>query len=343
MPRVRLAFWNTAIWLAPAAVLLFERRRLAAAAVLLIATTLFLQRIRWPILSSICLAMVAQSALVLTMGNENLPAVVAISCTALLFWRQATMLRSARQADILLSTLAALLTLVISVRLLPFGGAWSGARADGGAGESVAKPAPQGNDDIVPAAGDFTGIILIPKPEKQITLVPPLPAMGRDIFKDSPNKALAIPFFGVYWFYRFPANRPPPTSVTLHGTPEDFRFRSTGRTSLNMEARQNLGSSIDLSCCSRIEVAIHNLESKSATMPIRIELILEDSTTRVSHTLETLPVDGSEYQVLSFPVTGTAGLTRFDQFTVRVRRTWMLATESARISVVRFVLIPAGR
>jgi branched-subunit amino acid ABC-type transport system permease component len=331
-----------AIWLVPAAILFFEHSRLAAATLLLIALTLWLQHLRWPILSSIALAIVAESAVVLAMDAENLIAIVTAGCAALLLWRQASLLRRAAQTDVLLATLAALLILAGLVRLMEVRHFGDNAQANSGDADKGAQPAPEAGDGTA-IGGDFTGVILIPKPEKTVTLVPPLPAMSSNVFNDSHRDPLTIPFFGVYWFYRFPNPRPPLNSVTLRGTPEEFRFHSTGRVELKMEAQQNLGSMIDMSCCSSIQVAIHNLDLHA--QPIQVELILANSREpgSPSHTLGAIPIQTAELQMLTFPMTPGASFRQFDQITVRVHRAWFQHTESARISVQRFVLIPAGR
>ncbi len=286
--------------------------------------------------------MVAESALVLSMDRENLIAVVTAACAALLLWRQASLLRRAPQTDVLLATLAALLTLTGLVRLIEFRRFGDNAQAISGAGSVEARPTLESADGTA-IGGDFTGIILIPKPEKTVTLVPPLPMMSRNLFNDTHRDPLTIPFFGVYWFYRFPNSRPPLNSVTLHGTPEEFRFHSVGRVELKMEAQQNLGSMIDLSCCSSIQVAIHNLDLHA--QPIQLELILANSREpgSPSHTLGSIPIQTAESQLLTYPMTPGASFRQFDQITVRVRRAWIQHSESARISVQRFVLIPVGR
>jgi hypothetical protein len=163
------------------------------------------------------------------------------------------------------------------------------------------------------------------------------------VFNDAHRDPLTIPFFGVYWFYRFPNSQPPANSVTLHGTPEEFRFHSIGRAELKMDAQQNLGKMIDFSCCSSIQVAIHNLEPHGPS--IQIELLLANSRERgsLSHTLGSIPIQPAESQVLTYPMIGGATFQQFDQITVRIHRVWFQHADSARISVQRFVLIPAVR
>jgi hypothetical protein len=185
-------------------------------------------------------------------------------------------------------------------------------------------------------------VILIPEVQKHVTIVPPLPAMSEDVFRKD-EKPLSIPFYGVYWFYRFPATRPPSDAVTMRGTPEDIRFRSHGRTPLNMEAHQNLGRLIDVSCCSRIQIAVHN--SEHTPEPNRIQLILADSSGKgqPAESLGMQPVNGSEDQTLDFPIRPNFQLRSFDEFTLRFFRGWTQSQLSARISVERFVLVPRGR
>jgi len=275
------------------------------------------------------------------MDAENLIAIVTAGCAALLLWRQASLLRRAPQTDVLLATLAALLTLAGLVRLIEFRRFGDNAQAISGAGSVDARPTPESADGTA-IGGDFTGIILIPKPEKTVTLVPPLPAMSSSVFNDAHRDPLTIPFFGVYWFYRFANPRPPPNSVTLRGKPEEYRFHSTS-LELKMDAQQNLGSMIDVSCCSSIQVAIHNLDLLAA--PIQIELILANTREAgsPSHTLGAITIQPVESQMLTFPMTSGATFRQFDQITVRLHRAWFQHNDSARISVQRFVLIPPDR
>jgi hypothetical protein len=243
---------------------------------------------------------------------------------------------------------AVMLTVAGLFQFLAFGGGSAATGPGRGGNDPHSDPPPSTESDTGAGIGEFTGVILIPDVERHVVLVPPLPLMRSELFRKADDNPLTIPFFGVYWFYRFPASRPPANSITLRGKPEDIRFRSTGYVPLTMEAHQNLGKLIDVSCCSTIQVAIHNLDrvdiSRQASGPNRVQLSLANTTARgqAAESLGMDPIDGAEHQVLDFPLRPDLHLRQFDELTVRILRGWTMS-QSARISVERFVLIPRGR
>ena len=297
------------------------------------------------------IAVLAHSAWVMGIGDHWLVAVLLAIAGAILYWRGVPWYRHEPELAILRITLAVMLISIGAIQFLARGGSGSSDGKNGSA--SAEKPA----DDASRAnavGGDFVGVILIPDAQKVVTLVPPLPALSAEIFKSSEDHPLTIPFFGVYWFYRPPDSRPPPTSITLRGKPEDLRFRSVGRAPLNMEAHQNLGKLFDTSCCSAIQVAIHNAEGRS--LPAGVEMVLANSSLHpdmggvVAESLGVQTVDGSEHQTLNFRIP-SKGLRQFDDLTVRILRGQIFMTSdgprmhsnsSARISVERFILVPQG-
>jgi hypothetical protein len=301
---------------------------------------------------ALLIATLAHSAWVMVIGQHWLAATLLAVAGAILFWRGVPWFRHEPELTILRFMLAVMVISIFAVQLLVRGGSGSSSGAQNGAAQTAPPGDPQHGDA---AGGDFAGIILIPDAEKVVTLVPPLPALRPEIFNKPDDHPLTIPFFGVYWFYRPPDSRPPPTSVTLHGKPEDFRFRSVGLAPLNMEAHQNLGKLFGTGCCSAIQVAIHNLEGRS--LPAGVELVLANSSLHpeiggvVAESLGVQVMDGSEHQMLSFKIPPT-GLQQFDDLTVRILRGQIIMTSggprmhsnaSARISVERFVLVPRGR
>jgi hypothetical protein len=103
-----------------------------------------------------------------------------------------------------------------------------------------------------------------------------------------------------------------------------------------------------VSCCSKIQVAIHNAERiENSGQPLglsRVELILANTTERRQspESLGMEPMDGAEHETLDFPLRSNLRLRQFDELTVRILRGWTMS-QSARISVERFVLVPRGR
>lgn len=201
------------------------------------------------------------------------------------------------------------------------------------------------------------GMILRPEPRETVTLVPPLPRLLKfdsKLSKPRPlSKPLTIPFFGVYWLYRRSDRTLPPDAIEANGDPSTVSFRTTDMTPMAMEARQNLGIVVDLTCCKAIEVAIHNADRRSNTVQIELVLI---NTTVPEHPSESLgkldvrstpendPDSGRTpaEEVLTFPVPPGIQLNRFDEIVIRFhlqppRRPW-----SAQMSVDRLRLIPRG-
>lgn len=116
---------------------------------------------------------------------------------------------------------------------------------------SKSASAHEGSAASVDYSGDHTGVILLPEPQKQTTLVPPLPSMPSDLFDDKHQNPLSIPFYGAYWFFKLPDTKPPPGSYVTHGTPTEIAFHAPDHRLLVMEAHQNLGKLIDLAMLPR--------------------------------------------------------------------------------------------
>ena len=360
-----------AVWFAPAAIFLVTPSSvsaLASAATLVIAASLWwLDRPQSPpdlafatgmfslphsvrlmrqLPLTIGLALLAELIATFVMSEEFVIAILLTAAGVVVFWRVRSWVQLEHKLTGLTTFIAVLLTLAALDQFVAVPMS-SGGAGGGSAGAAPGNPAPA-DSDTGAGVGEFTGVILIPDAEKYVTLVPPLPLMRSTLFRKPDDKPLTIPFYGVYWFYRFPAVRPPPTSVTLHGKPEDIRFRSSGYVPLKMEAHQNLGKLVDLSCCSMIQVAIHNADrvdtSGQAPGPNRVQLILANTTERAlpPESLGMEPISGAEHQVLDFPLRPNPRIRQFDELTVRILRGWTMS-QSARISVERFVLVPRGR
>lgn len=346
-----------AVWFAAILILFAEGSKLAAIAALILATILLWPRpphswrstrgLPW----ALAVAVLAHSAWVMAIDDHWLPAATIAIAGAILYWRGVPWYHHEPELTILRTILAVMLILIGAFAYLARG--FSGSSGGAGRAASAEKAADDASHGGA-VGGDFVGVILIPEAQRTVTLVPPLPAMRAAVFKNPDDPPLTIPFFGVYWFYRPPDSRPPPTSITLHGKPEDLRFRSVGLAPLNMEGHQNLGKLFDTGCCSAIQVAIHNAEGRS--LPAGVELVLANSSVHpepgvLAESLGVQTVDGSEHQTLNFTMP-SKGLQQFDDLTVRILRGPIFMTpsgprmhsnSSARISIERFILVPRGR
>jgi hypothetical protein len=225
----------------------------------------------------------------------------------------------------------------------------------GGAGDEVAgrSSADRSEDSAKDWAGflegTYKGVILLPEPDRHAVLVPPLPFLKHDLFGEERSKTLNVPFFGVYWMFRWPQSQPPPDSYVVRGSPLSSSFRSNDRP-LSMEARQNFGTLIDLKCCSKIQLAI-----RSADGFVTLELILTNTTLtgRPSLSLGKAAVASmfdrrrKDYgppaqELLSFDVPNRPEIRRFDEATIRFHRAYV-PDRSTRVSIDRFIFVPKGQ
>lgn len=218
----------------------------------------------------------------------------------------------------------------------------------GPAGQAQSAP-----DLMVPGAGDvagsFPGVVLWPEIQPVTRLIAPLPASpGAFAARSHPY---GIPFGGEYWFFRMPFRRPPPRSVLERGTPWKLSFSTTDRWPLNMEAHQKLEKPIDVSCCSRIQLAVSNADRYPHTMSL--ELILHDLAGGKSESLGRAPVTSLPdlkadpvspvAETLDFTMPAKPRVRVFNEMTVIYHRDSWRAYKSARVSIERFILIPLGR
>ena len=219
--------------------------------------------------------------------------------------------------------------------------------------ETPPTPPPGATGEVLPdvnvaapdVPGSFPGVILWPEAKPEVTLVEPYPA-----HRGSGPPALArpfiIPFGGEYWMYRWPFARPPRSSYFRRGTPAKLAFSTTDRTPLEMEALQKLDRTIDLKCCSSIEVSVQNADHAAAG--IRLELVVIDNDppykTPLSlgmQPLRGIPAPGTPLlETLDYPVPAAPRLGQFDELKVIYHRDPQHQDHSARVAVERFILIP---
>jgi hypothetical protein len=199
--------------------------------------------------------------------------------------------------------------------------------------------------------GSYSGIVLWPDHPETVKLVaPPGPTRNPFAFGDRAS-ILSIPFDGVYWVFQAPDSQPSPQSHLAHGSPDMFNIRSTDGRPLRLEARQNLGTLIDLACCSHIRVAIQNTDRYPGT--VSLELILCNTTLpdTPSQSLGTAMVASTRpwtaggkrpaaSEVLSFNVPRDLKLRQFDQVSVVFQLSPRRSNVGAKIGIERFTLVP---
>lgn len=162
-----------------------------------------------------------------------------------------------------------------------------------------------------------------------------------------------IPFAGVYWFYRPPEDTPPASSPTYFGSPDLQRYLSTSRVPIRMEARQNLGSHIELACCSRVLLAIRNADSYPGSVDIELQVLDASSPGKPFLSLGRAPVTSSQSrwwrnqvepvpETLAYTLPPARTLARFDEFRVVFHLQALRNRRSPKIAIDHFTLVPAG-
>ena len=197
---------------------------------------------------------------------------------------------------------------------------------------------------------DYVGIILWPPPIKKTAIVPPSPhATSLTIGKAS--KPIVIPFDGQYWYFKAPSKRPGQHAHIAHGRATYVNVHSTDSAPLLMEAYQNLGTSIDLGCCSEIDVAITNADVRPGTIALGIRLADSTSFGEPSQDLGLRAIASSKAaqiplsrppveEVLRFPISRPTTIQRFNAITIVFLSARERARGGAKVSIQSFTLIP---
>ena len=211
----------------------------------------------------------------------------------------------------------------------------------------------EASQSAVPGS-DYVGIILWPPPIKKTEIVPPRPhstsfAIGK------PSQPVVIPFDGQYWYFKSPSKRPGPRAHVAHGKAMYVNVRSTNSAPLLMEAYQNLGTAIDLECCSEIDVAITNADIRPGTIALGIRLgdsdSLGDPSLDLGETNNHIQQSRSDSPEPSARGRGTAiphpapiaratTIHRFDEITIVFLSSRERAGVGAKVSIQSFTLIP---
>jgi len=291
-----------------------------------------------PSLGSIGWAILAQAAVWIACREWPFAPVVLLGIAAATFaWpflRRIPIVRSVRRAWILIAFVIAFLisTLLIYYRL-------------GGGGDDLVRSAPLRSGSDHPAKGSeglngmYDGVILLTDIAPQKLVAPPQLRPSRNLAASKSSDPLSIPFFGVYWMFKWPRSHPPPGSYTSKKSPLQAEFRSSDRGPLLMQARQNFGRLIDLTCCSKIQVGI-TAQDPYATL----DLIVTNTTAAGEPSLSLGQVtinsksDSPKQMLVNFDVPRDPAVREFDEATIVFNRAY--ASASARIAIDRFIFVP---
>jgi hypothetical protein len=230
-----------------------------------------------------------------------------------------------------------------------------GETASGSESSPLQKKSNKSKLTVLVADESVRGVILRPKIEDHVTIAPPLPT--RPVFDGKPNERrvdpASIPFYGADWLFRASDKTLPADAVESRGDPASTSFQTTDFTPISMEARQNFGSLVELSCCRAIELVISNGDRRPGT--VGVELILTNTRLPgkphqslgicpVNSTLRWFPGDNRPpvTEVLSFRLPTQAAIQRFDEATIRFEMRFPRERWSAKIAIEKFRLIPRG-
>ena len=198
----------------------------------------------------------------------------------------------------------------------------------------------------------YSGVILWPVQKKLRKISAPSPA-GNLLLGAPRATIMKIPFNGVYWYFKAPDTRPEQDAHIQHGSPTKIDVRSTDWLPILMEARQNLGTPIDLNCCSQIRVAIQNADNRpgkialaviltNTTLPGKPSLFLGQSPVVSSHavmfSINRPPVS----EVLDFRIPENSKIRQFNQITVLFQPDPERALAGAKVAIQEFTLVPWG-
>jgi hypothetical protein len=187
--------------------------------------------------------------------------------------------------------------------------------------------------------GGFPGVILRPpRKPKSTTLV--VPRLNLSTQSEKVTRPLTIPFTGEYWMYQPPFVQPPRTSVVREGSPLELSFHTTNGTMLSMEARQELGVPVELSCCGRLDV---DISQRGQIAELFLKVTLTDTRTKRNLELGVAPVGLNASETLHYPIPSDSEIKKFDEIRIVYRRRVMGSSRSLSVAVERFQLVPRGQ
>lgn len=205
-------------------------------------------------------------------------------------------------------------------------------------------------EDTRAVGSDYVGIVLLAPPINKQPIVPPAP-LAHSVRPGSLARPIVIPFDGTYWYFKAPATEPGPHAHLAHGLPTESNVRSSDRAPLLMQAHQNLGTAIDLTCCSAIDLSLTNADIRTGA--IQLGVLLTDSTSPGRPTLYLgakvvvsstgQPISFSRApvkEILRFPIGTSRKLAHFDEITVVYLPAWERGLAGAKLSLQSFTLLP---
>jgi hypothetical protein len=196
----------------------------------------------------------------------------------------------------------------------------------------------------------YRGVILFEEKRRKDMFVPPVLRRNPLAQARSDLHPLSIPFDGVYSFFQPPEQQPGAGSLRERGSPEKLSFRSNDERALIMEARQNFGRLIDISCCSEVQTTITNGELQSRVVTLELSLANTTARERPSLSLGAIRVATEQasllqhandrIETLTYKIPPSPEIRQFDEAVILFHRSDLMASKSARIAIDQFVFVP---
>lgn len=204
------------------------------------------------------------------------------------------------------------------------------------------------------ARSGYQSIVLWPILDKKKFVLPPPPGTVSAI--DHLSEPLVITFTGAYWYFQAPHHAPGSQATMARGTPLFANVRSTNSIPLLMEAHQQLGTHVSLSCCRSIRLEFQSCDNFPGDTLLGIALKdsnakPEDALTGQAVYLGAQPIPSSpasqfmtgcipRAQAMEFLIPPHPSLRRFNQITVIFSTDPARSEIGARVALKQFELLP---
>jgi hypothetical protein len=212
---------------------------------------------------------------------------------------------------------------------------------------SSPAPAKQQSPSDHSSSGYRTIVLWLIQKQEKVISSPPLHLNAPSL---NIAKPWIIPFYGPYWYFKFPGESPGPNARTTQGDPLKVNVHSTDRGPLLMEAHQHLSVPIDLNCCREMQIVFRNDVSVGA---LAVGISLSDSHSKgtqsqnlgvkyVAPSSAYQPPDNTSpvEETLIFPFPKPGNIKKFDAITVILLPDAEHLTAGRKVAVERFVMIP---
>jgi hypothetical protein len=150
------------------------------------------------------------------------------------------------------------------------------------------------------------------------------------------SRPLTIPFTGEYHLFRTLSGQLPPNSVVKTGTPLDSVYVTTNGGLMQMEAYQTFDPPIDFASCGRIHLTLFSGEAFPASASL--QLIGGSGIEDLGSDIFGFAAQSEE--VLEYAVPASSHRPQVNAIRVVFRPNPMQSSQSVRVSILQFMLMP---